>query len=209
MAITEDTKTKGQKRAELENKIYREHAVSGDYYRQKFAVSLNKPDAPYENDIASEICARLAAGESVANMCLDAHMPGLKSIFKWLHLGRMVNAKEPYKAFVDMFDEARRHGTDAIVEDLFLIADDGHNDWMEKHYGDQTAYVVNGEAVGRSKLRVEARMWYLSKINPKKYGEKIDVTTDGEKLPTPLYGGASIKPDIIEGEIVKRKQLKA
>jgi len=36
----------------------------------------------------------------------------------------------------------------------------------------------------RSRLRVDVRKWALSKMNPKKYGDKVDHTTGGEKLPT-------------------------
>lgn len=57
------------------------------------------------------------------------------------------------------------------------IADDGSNDWMERFNkdGESIGWVVNGEAVQRSKLRVDARKWALSKLLPKKYGDKIDV----------------------------------
>jgi len=40
---------------------------------------------------------------------------------------------------------------------------------------------TNGE-VQRDRLRVDTRKWYLSKIMPKKYGDKLDVTTREEKL---------------------------
>ena len=180
-------------------------AIDSTYYHDKFAAAREKPITPYSDEVAAEICARLAYGESVGHMCLDPHMPCIQSVFGWLHKGRKAGAVDPYKSFVDNFDEARRHGTDSIVEDIFEIADDGHNDWMEKHYGNQVAYVANGEAIGRSKLRVEARMWYLSKINAKKFGDKLDVTSGGEKLPTPLLGGASINPTVIEGEIIHKK----
>ena len=38
---------------------------------------------------------------------------------------------------------------------------------------------VNGEHVQRSKLRVDARKWLLSKIAPKQYGEKQAVEHSG------------------------------
>jgi hypothetical protein len=43
----------------------------------------------------------------------------------------------------------------------------------------------NKEVVNRSKLRVEARKWIAAKLKPKKYGEKLDVTSAGEKLEKP------------------------
>jgi hypothetical protein len=36
--------------------------------------------------------------------------------------------------------------------------------------------------VARSKLQIDARKWKASKLAPKKYGDKMDLTTDGEKI---------------------------
>ena len=36
--------------------------------------------------------------------------------------------------------------------------------------------------VQQNRLRVEARKWIASKLKPKKYGEKVDVTTDGKEM---------------------------
>lgn len=38
------------------------------------------------------------------------------------------------------------------------------------------------ESPMRSRLRVDTRKWYLSKVLPKKFGEKMDVTSGGEKI---------------------------
>ncbi len=34
----------------------------------------------------------------------------------------------------------------------------------------------------RDRLRFDAARWYLSKLAPKRYGDKLDVTSDGQKL---------------------------
>ena len=43
--------------------------------------------------------------------------------------------------------------------------------------GNVIGWRVNGEAVQRSKLRVDTRKWVASKLKPKKYGDKL--TLDG------------------------------
>jgi hypothetical protein len=65
-----------------------------------------------------------------------------------------------------------------LTEEILDIADDGSNDWMEKldKDGKSVGWAVNGEAVQRSKLRVDARKWIASKLKPKKYGDKLDTT---------------------------------
>jgi hypothetical protein len=40
-------------------------------------------------------------------------------------------------------------------------------------------------AVADKRLRIDARKWVISKIDPKKYGDKVDLTSDGERLQAP------------------------
>lgn len=65
---------------------------------------------------------------------------------------------------------------------------------------------IDGEAVARSRLRWDARRWALSKMNPKKYGEKVDVTSDGEKLtPNPVISiAASLSTETL---LLMKKEL--
>ena len=65
-----------------------------------------------------------------------------------------------------------------VFEEILDIADDGTNDWMERNGkdGETGDTVLNGEHVQRSRLRIDARKWALSKMIPKKYGDKIDTS---------------------------------
>lgn len=69
-----------------------------------------------------------------------------------------------------------------MAEDILDIADDGSNDLMTIQKGSVTYEVENKEVTNRSRLRVDTRKWLMSKMKPKKYGEKMDVTSDGEAL---------------------------
>lgn len=141
----------------------------------------------FSEEIANEICDRIVGGESLRHICEDKDMPSPSMVFRWL-------ADEKYKTFREQYTRACEERTEAFVEDIFAIADDGTNDWMEKHYGEhsESTWVVNGEALQRSKLRVDARKWYASKMKPKKYGERIDMTTNGKDIPAPILGGVSV-----------------
>lgn len=60
------------------------------------------------------------------------------------------------------------HYADEILE----IADDGQNDWMERESKNGEVFEVeNHEVLNRSRLRVDARKWLMSKLAPKKYGD--------------------------------------
>ena len=125
----------------------------------------------YTEEIADGLCERIAEGESVNSICRssDTDTPSKSTFFKWL-------TDQP--TFSDKYTRAKELGAEAIAEDMFEIADDGTNDWMERVDREGTGtgtYTLNGEHVQRSKLRVDTRKWYLSKILPKKYGDKINV----------------------------------
>lgn len=133
---------------------------------------------------AEEICKRLALGESLRTICKDEKMPDISTVMAWI--------LDPEKAqFSEQYRRAREAQAENMFDEILEIADDGSNDYMTITKGDVTYNKEDTEVTNRSKLRVNARQWYLSKIVPKKYGDKLDLTTDGEKLPTPIYGGAS------------------
>lgn len=75
---------------------------------------------------------------------------------------------------------AREAQADAIFDEILDIADDGSNDWMERHdaEGGSIGWKENGEAIGRSRLRIDARKWMAGKLRPKVYGEKLGVEHD-------------------------------
>ena len=128
----------------------------------------NKPGRPsdYTEDIAESICLRLAEGESLRSVCSDDGMPCKQTVLRWISRRPELRAQ---------YVRAKEEGAEAIAEELFDIADDGTNDWMEKldKEGECIGYQLNGEHVQRSKLRIDTRKWYLSKIMPKKYGDRI------------------------------------
>lgn len=120
----------------------------------------------YTPEIAIAVCLRIAEGESLRKVCSDENMPAKATILRWI--GR-------FPEFRDQYAKAKVDGAEALAEELFEIADDGSNDWMEQldKEGNAIGYRLNGEHVQRSKLRIDTRKWYLSKIMPKKYGDKI------------------------------------
>lgn len=132
------------------------------------ATEKNKAGRPsdYTEELAETICLRLAEGESLRSVCRDDGMPCKQTVLRWI-------SRIP--AFRDQYVRAKEEGAEAIAEELFDIADDGTNDWMEKldKDGEAIGYQLNGEHVQRSKLRIDTRKWYLSKIMPKKYGDRI------------------------------------
>ena len=122
----------------------------------------------YTHEIANEICARLAAGESLNAICKDAHLPDEVTVRNW--------DRDNREGFSANYARARETQYWRHAEQIIEIADDGSNDWMERNDPKNPGFELNGEHVQRSKLRVDARKWVLSKLLPKTFGDKIDVT---------------------------------
>ncbi len=126
----------------------------------------------YTQELADHICERLALGESMRSIARDDSMPAMSTLFKWLRL---------HKEFAEQYARAKEESADALFEELLDIADDGRNDYMERldDEGNSVGYQFNGEHVQRSKLRVDARKWALSKLKPKKYGDRLETHHSG------------------------------
>lgn len=135
----------------------------------------------YTLELEDRICEEIALGSSLRTVCAAEDMPNAATVFRWLRQN---------EEFSKHYARACEERSEAMIEDTFDIADDGRNDWMTV----QGKKVTNREAIERSKLRVDVRKWYASKMKPKKYGDKVDLTTNGKDLPTPIYGGLSVKP---------------
>lgn len=133
-------------------------------------MNRGRPTA-YNQEIATEICARIAEGESLRSICKDAEMPAISSVMLWLVDGN-------HESFSEQYATARRLQAEALADEIFDIADDGVNDWMERNDQSGEAYKFNGEAVARSRLRVDTRKWYLSKVLPK-FADKQQIEHSG------------------------------
>lgn len=122
----------------------------------------------YSPELADEICARIAGAESMRRVCEDEAMPDRVTVFRWLRT---------HDEFRNQYARAKEESADAMMEEILDIADDGTNDWMEvfDKDGESVGWKLNGEHVQRSKLRIDSRKWLMSKMKPKKYGEKLEV----------------------------------
>lgn len=123
----------------------------------------------FTQEIADEICERIADGESLRSICGGGAMPNKSTVFRWLGANEI---------FRDQYARAKEAQAEALADEIVDIADDGQNDWMERNAEDNAGWVANGEALQRSRLRVDARKWIASKLLPKKYGDRqqVDVT---------------------------------
>lgn len=98
----------------------------------------------------------------------EENMPSMSMVFRWL--AENVSFREQYT-------RAKEEAADALAEDIILLADEARYSRIDPK-GAQVA--------------LDAMKWSASKLKPKKYGDKLDLTSDGKQLPTPIYGGVNV-----------------
>ena len=128
----------------------------------------------YSQEIADEVCRRLAGGESLRAICRDEGIPDELTVRLW--------ALDDREGFAAQYARAREIQFLAIADELLEIADDGRNDWMQRRGNDERAgWELNGhgEHIQRSRVRIDTRKWMLSKMLPKVYGDKTEVAVTG------------------------------
>jgi hypothetical protein len=124
--------------------------------------------------LGTKICERIAEGESVRSIVKDEDMPAASSIFRWL-------LDHDKKAFWEQYEKARNIQAELMFEELLEIADDSSSDIETRTNVNGDEYeVANHEFIQRSRLRVDTRKWYLSKVLPKKFGDKAAVELSGK-----------------------------
>jgi hypothetical protein len=122
-------------------------------------------------DFIPEILEWIENGKTLRDYCRQAGKPSYGTVYDWL---------ERDEEFTSRFARARQQGEEVIAQECLAIADDGTNDWMERKTDDDKplGWILNGEHVQRSRLRVDTRLKLLAKWNPKKWGEKLEHTGD-------------------------------
>lgn len=119
----------------------------------------------YNPELAAKICADLAEGYTLREVCKGEDMPAESTVRAW--------ALEDRDGFSAQYTRAREIGYHSMADELLEISDDGRNDWMARHGEDDSGWQANGEHLQRSRLRVDTRKWMLSKALPKIYGDKV------------------------------------
>lgn len=118
-------------------------------------VAQSKLDNPA---IIKELCTRLASGEAMHVICQDKHMPSSSMVY-----ARM-GEDEDFRTIIAGAREAQQ---EFEADNIIRMADEAtEEDWQ----------VV--------KLRIWARQWRASKLAPKRYGDKLDLSSsDGSMTP--------------------------
>ena len=77
------------------------------------------------------------------------------------------------KELLDQYTHAREGRSELLFEQILEIAN---------HTEEDHTPFTGSNVIQRDRLRVDSNKWVLSKMSPNKYGDKIDVVSDGQKI---------------------------
>ena len=131
------------------------------------------PPSAYTDELASEICERIARGESLKSICRDKGMPPESTFRRWV--------LEDYGGLAALYARAREMQTECFVDEIVAIAD-------------SVADCTDSSIVHAARLAIDTRKWIASKMLPKRYGDRLDVESAGS-LTIKIVHGLGDAPD--------------
>ncbi len=118
--------------------------------------------------LAQKICYQLSLGKSLRMVCKeDPDLPVSSTIFKWLGEN---------KEFSEQYALAKEASAEAMNEELMDLGD------QAIELSQEVDPKASGAVVQAVRLKADNLKWYMSKMKPKKYGEKVDLTSGGEVI---------------------------
>jgi hypothetical protein len=110
-----------------------------------------KPAVTFSIKIMETICERVAVGDSLNQICKETGFPSEASVRQWITLDR--------EGCASKYARAREQQMEWWADDLIRIADSAMNDY---------------ESVNAVRVAVDARKWAMSKLAPKRFGDRIE-----------------------------------
>lgn len=127
-----------------------------------------KPPIPLTPELKQEIIDRIADGEPLKSILAADNMPTRMTI-------KREYDRDP--EFLANMKMAKEIAADIYVEEMMDIADNASADINPDGS-------VNYEIVARSKMRIDQRRWYAARLDPARYGDRVqtDITSGGERI---------------------------
>ena len=131
-------------------------------HRRKAVFYMLEPDmaggrpTDYSTDLAYEICARIAEGESLRSICRCEGMPDAVTVRRWLA------AREEFRI---QYARAREEQADSLAEEML--------DAARKEAIDQVG-------VADKRVLIDTLKWRAGKLKPKVYSDATNIKLSGD-----------------------------
>lgn len=127
-------------------------------------------------ELFDSICDEISqSSRGLVSICKDKGL-NANSFYEWI-------AKD--KELGDKYARARELQADFLADEIVELSSN------ERIFNEQTegsndvgtfSSTTRKDNYNRTRLEIDARKWKASKLYPKKYGERVDVTSGGEKV---------------------------
>lgn len=150
----------------------------------------------FTQEIANQICNRLAGGESLRSITEDPTMPSRQTIYTWM------NARP---SFLDQYVRAREEQAESMADEIVAIADETPETApvFDKE-GNQLSIKLDSAYIQWQKNRIDARKWTAAKLRPKKYGERVVHAGDDEN-PVVLENNLNVFGELLKSMKMARQ----
>jgi hypothetical protein len=160
------------------------------------SIQQRKEALQYSDELAQEICERIAVGELLINICLDAHLPTIRRCNQWMR---------EHTEFAQLYQSAISDRLNVFEEEVIKIADDMRHDFRTVIKGGQEKRVADPDMVARARLRIEVRFKHLKAGRPAKWGDvqTLNVKNQDEFDPS-NFSGEQLEKEIADIESKSR-----
>jgi len=135
-----------------------------------------------KENIFSLICDELEKGYSLRSILRREDMPSSRTFFKWI---------DEDKEKVKQYERSLELRSEMLFDEIIEIADKQSEDVGEDENGNK---VINHNIVQRNRLQIDARKWALSKMFPKKFGDKTIHSGDADNPIQTTFSILNIDP---------------
>ena len=135
---------------------------------QKTAVkrSVGRPvEWEEDNPVWEEVVSRMATGKSLSSVLREPGMP------PWATFNRMLRSNEQLRV---AYDKAVQDRADKLADEIIELSDAVMPEGLR---GPEASAWVQ-----QKRLQVDARKWVASKLKPRTYGDRIDVSVVDQRI---------------------------
>jgi hypothetical protein len=132
-------------------------AAKADVVKKTRARRKTRP-TEYSTALANRIVKKLSDGQGLNHICKSPAMPAESTVRSWV--------VDDVEGFAAKYARGRDIGLDVRAERLGQTA--------------ASAQGKDGAGVQAVRLMVDTEKWYLSKLAPKRYGDRLDLNVDAK-----------------------------
>jgi hypothetical protein len=146
-----------------------EYAPAPRKYRKRAPFDISKMGRPKEypddSPVWQYMIDRISNGRSLSSVLREDDMP------VWSTVQVKIEQDEKFKA---KYDKAIQDRADRLADEIMDLADQTMPEWLE---GPGASAWVQ-----QKRLQVDARKWVASKLKPRTYGDRLDVSVTDNRI---------------------------